>query len=530
MSNRGTSYFLQLASLALLTILVAFYPHGHSDAISDKIKIASGSISGVRNLKSGVIAFKGIPYATPPVGDMRWKAPVPPPNWNDTKSCDHFGPSPMQAKPVPFLMLSSEFMVPEQPMSEDCLYLNVWTAAKSKNEKRPVFVWIYGGGFATGGASAPAYDGETLAAKGVVFVSLNYRLGIFGFLSLPSLSAESEQRASGNYGLLDQIAALQWIRKNITAFGGDPENVTIAGQSAGGMSVNCLLASPLAIGLFQRAIAESGNLVLTSPFIKTPDLKKAEQQGDQWASKINKPSLADLRKIPAQELLHEGMGLYGPIVDGYILKEPVPQVYAQSKQNHVPLLIGWNGGEGIVVVFRKKEEYIQDIRKQFGEEADKVLGYYPASNDEEAAASQIALSRDKLIGISTYKWAQMESGAGNHSVYLYNFDKKPSPQDRFAQYGAFHTAEIPYALSNLEKIKRPWEPADVSLSQLMSAYWINFAKTGDPNGNGLPEWPAFDPVNSKVIVFDNESKIQRLPGKDRLDLLYEFYIKNGIAK
>lgn len=513
-----------------MAMLAAFYPHKPNHDISDIVRITSGNISGVKNPKNGVVAFKGIPYATPPVGDMRWKAPVASAKWDETRKCDHFGPSPIQAKPVPFLMLSPEFMVPEQPMSEDCLYLNVWTSARSSNEKRPVFVWIYGGGFATGGASAPAYDGEATAAKGVVFVSFNYRLGIFGFFSHPELSAESDKHASGNYGLLDQIAALHWIRENIEAFGGDPENVTIAGQSAGAMSVNCMLASPLAKGLFQRAIAESGNLVLANPFIKTPDLKKAEEMGTQWASKMNKASISDLRKIPAEELLHEGMGLYGPVVDGYVLKETVPEIYAQGKQAHVPLMIGWNGGEGIVFAFKKKEEYIEDIRKQFGEAADKVLQYYPASSDEEAAASQIAMSRDKLIGISMYKWAMMESNAGNASVYLYNFDKRPSANDKFAKYGAFHTAEIPYALSNLQKITRAWEPVDENLSQLMSAYWINFAKSGNPNGQGLPDWAPYDSARSMAMIFDKESKGERLPDKDHLDFLFAYYIKNGFGQ
>ncbi|HEX4852423.1 MAG TPA: carboxylesterase family protein [Puia sp.] len=518
-----------LVSLLLITS-VAFYPRENDFDISQFVKISSGNISGVKNEKNGVVAFKGIPYAAPPVGDMRWQAPAPPAKWDGTKKCDHFGPSPIQAKPVPFLMLSTEFMVPESPMSEDCLYLNVWTAARSSQEKRPVFVWIYGGGFATGGASAPAYDGEAMAAKGVVFVSFNYRLGIFGFFSHPELSAESHQHASGNYGLLDQIAVLKWIKENIASFGGDPKNVTIAGQSAGAMSVNCLLSSPLAKGLFHRAIAESGNLVLANPFIKTPNLKKAEQQGIQWASKLNKPSISDLRNIPAEELLHEGMGLYGPIVDGYVLKEAVPEIYGESKQDHVPLLIGWNGGEGIVFVFKKKDDYISDIRKQFGAEADKILQYYPASTDEEAAASQIAISRDKLIGISTYNWALMESNAGNHAVYVYNFNKKPSENDKFSKYGAFHTAEIPYALSNLQKVNRPWEAVDDSLSQLMSSYWINFARTGNPNGTGLASWGAFDSTHTMVMVLDKSANSEKLPGKDGLDLLYELYIKSGLGK
>ena len=418
-------------------------------------------------------------------------------------------------------MLSKEFLVPEHPMSEDCLYLNVWTAANSAKEKRPVFVWIYGGGFTTGGGAAPAYNGEAMAKKGVVFVSFNYRLGIFGFYVHPELSSESPQHASGNYGLLDQLAVLRWIQKNISAFGGDPGNVTIAGQSAGSISVNCLMASPLAKGLFHRAIAESGTMVLPNPFIKMPLLAVAEQDGLKWAAEKKFSSISEMRKAPAKELTQTGMmmGLYGPIADGYLLPEPIPDIYAHEKQNHTAFLTGWNADEGIVVIYNNKEVFRKEAM-QYGRDTSTFFKYYPASAEQEAKASQMALSRDKMIGVSGYKWAELESNSSNAGTYLYYFTHNPPTADNRPKYGAYHTAEIGYALDNLKLIDRPWQPVDDSLSAIMSSYWINFAKTGDPNGKGLPEWPKYDSWKNMVMVLSEKPKAEKLPNKEALDFLY----------
>ncbi|MBS1597704.1 MAG: carboxylesterase family protein [Bacteroidetes bacterium] len=486
----------------------------------DTVSIESGMISGVKSEASDIVSFKGIPFAAPPVGDMRWKAPAPPASWKGIKKCDAFGPSPMQPKPIAFFMLSKEFLIPEQPMSEDCLYLNVWTGARSAKEKRPVFVWIYGGGFTTGGASVPAYDGEAMAKKGLVFVSFNYRLGIFGFYAHPELTKESPQHASGNYGLLDQIAVLQWIKKNISAFGGDPGNVTIAGQSAGSISVNCLMASPLAKGLFHRAIAESGNMVVPNPFIKMPLLSRAEEDGVKWASSKQIQSLAELRKAPAKDLTQIGMmmGMYGPVADGYVLPEPIPDIYAHAKQNHTPFLSGWNADEGIVVVYNDKEAFKKQALR-FGPDSASFFKYYPASTDEEAKSSQMSLSRDLMTGISGYKWAELESSS-NSDVYLYYFTRKPPTADNKPKYGAFHTAEIGYALDNLKLIDRPWQPVDDSLAVIISSYWANFAKTGNPNGNGLPQWPKYDSKKNMTMVLSEKPQAERLPNKDALDFLY----------
>ena len=318
--------------------------------IADTIRIETGLVSGVKSSTSGVVAFKGIPFAVPPVGPLRWKAPQPAAAWSGVKKCDAFGPSPMQPVPKAFMVYTPEFLIPETPISEDCLYLNVWTKA-GKGDKKPVFVWIYGGGFSSGGAGVPIYDGEALAKKGIISVVINYRVGVFGFLAHPELTAESPHHASGNYGLLDQIAALQWVKKNIAAFGGDPDNVTIGGQSAGSMAVNCLVASPAAKGLFNKAIAESGSMLVKAGAFGMAALSASEQNGVKFAQAAHANSLADLRNMPAADLL-KVPGRMGPIVDGYVLPEAVPQIFAEGKENKVPVITGWNADDALVGGFK----------------------------------------------------------------------------------------------------------------------------------------------------------------------------------
>lgn len=515
----------QFVGFLVIIFSISFYSFrikSFNKELIDKVRIEPGIISGSKSQNSNVVAFKGIPFAAPPVGDMRWKPPGPVAHWDGVKKCDQFAASPMQPKPIPFFMLSKEFLIPAEPMSEDCLYLNVWTGASSAKEKRPVFVWIYGGGFTTGGAAVPAYDGEALAKKGVVFVSFNYRLGIFGFYSHPELTKESPQLASGNYGLLDQIAALHWIQKNISSFGGDPGNVTIAGQSAGSISVNCLMASPLAKGLFHRAIAESGNMVLPNPFIQMHTLSSAEREGVKWATSKKYESIAAMRQAPAKDLTETGMtmGLYGPVADGYVLPEPIPDIYAHGRQNHTPFLSGWNADEGIVVVYNNKDVFKKQAQR-FGKDSTTFYKYYPASTDEEAKASQMDVSRDMMIGLSGYKWADMESNSGNSDVYLYYFTRNPPTAPGKPNYGAYHTAEIGYAFDNLYKIDRPWQAVDDSLANIISSYWINFAKSGNPNGTGLPEWPKYNSQKNLVMILSEHPNAERLPHKDALDFLFD---------
>ena len=514
--------------LVFLLFAASFTPGVNRQTLPAVIRVQGGFISGTTDPVSHVISFKGIPFAAPPVGDLRWKPPQPVIPWQGVKTCSEFGPSPVQPKPVPFLMLTKDFLVPAEPMGEDCLYLNVWTAAASAHEKRPVLLWIYGGGFNTGGAAAPAYDGSAMAAKGCVFVSFNYRLGIFGFFSHPELSRESPTHSSGNYGLLDQIAALKWVHENIAAFGGDPGNVTIAGQSAGSMSVNCLLASPLARGLFHRAIAESGTLVTNGSFISMPTLSKAEQAGMDAAKRLHAASIEDLRKISAHDLFLDVIRFFGPVIDGYVLPQSIPEIYAAGKQAHLPLLTGWNGDEGMVLSIKTKEAYTRYITDKYGQQAAILLRWYPAASDSGAAMSQLAMSRDRLVAMPHYEWATLEADAGNRQVFVYNFTRKPPrPEGEEKNYGAFHTAEIPYALDNLSIVKRPWQEVDHTLATMLSAYWINFAKTGNPNGDHLPYWPAYNNDGKNIMILDESPAAMPLPNQAALDF---FKREMGIEK
>jgi len=497
-----------------------FYSFTVSKQISkndDTISIEGGKISGIKSTASDVVAFKGIPFAAPPVGELRWKAPQPVVPWSGVKQCDAFGSSPMQGTPRPFMVYTSEFLIPEQPISEDCLYLNVWTNAH-KGAKHPVFLWIYGGGFSSGGTAVPIYDGEAMAKKGVIFVSANYRVGVFGFLAHPGLTKESPNHASGNYGLLDQIAALKWIKKNIAAFGGDPDNVTIDGQSAGSMSVNCLVASPAAHGLFNKAIAESGSFMVANPLIQSTTLETAEEQGVKFAASAHAQNIEDLRKMSATDLM-KVQGHFSPISDGYVLPKPVYQIFAEGAQNNVPVITGWNGDESFVMTFKKAAAYVEQIRQQYGADADEVLKYYPGTTDEEAARSQVKMSRDQTFAMSGFKWASLQSQQGKAPIYVYNFNRKLPATPDYVKYGAFHTGEVAYMMDNLKFLNRPWEPADQPLATLMSSYWVNFIKTGNPNGQGLPEWPKYNNTTQQAMVFDAASGKQTLPDKEALKFM-----------
>ncbi|HVW14115.1 MAG TPA: carboxylesterase family protein [Mucilaginibacter sp.] len=506
--------------LAAPVLLYSFIAKKDTVRALSEAKTEAGKVSGVLNSSGDITSFKGIPFAAPPVGDLRWKAPQPVKHWDGVKKCDAFGPSPMQAKPTPFMVYTSEFLIPEQPISEDCLYLNVWTGAKNNSEKRGVFVYIYGGGFTSGGSACAIYDGEAMAKKGIIFVSINYRVGVFGFYANPELTKESNGMASGNYGLLDQVAALKWVKNNIAAFGGDPDNVTICGQSAGSMSVNALVASPLAKGLFNKAIAESGSLTVKNPAIPATTLQSAEEQGTKLADKVGAKSLADLRAIPAEEVLKKFQGRFSPIVDGYVLPESIPDIFAQNKQNHVPLITGWNGDESFVMGFKNSADYRKQVAKEYGADSAAFLKYFPGNTDEEAARSQILISRNQIFALSGYNWANMQSQYSDSPVYVYNFDRKVPATGEYVKWGAFHTAEVPYVMDNLKTLQnRPLEPVDYKLSDMMCDYWVNFVKTGNPNGKGLRQWPKYNTTDNQVMVFDATSKVEKVPGKGGLDFM-----------
>lgn len=508
------TYILRLpaAHLLLLACITAF---GQTNL--DVVKTGEGTVSGTVNAGGDVHIFKGIPFAAPPVGDLRWKAPQPVQPWNGVKKCDAFGASPMQATPAPFSMWSEEFLIRKAPISEDCLYLNVWTNAKTNNAKLPVLVWIYGGGFQSGGSNVPIYDGEAMAKKGIVFVSINYRVGIFGFFAHPALTKESPHHASGNYGIQDQVAALKWVQKNIAAFGGDPDNVTIAGQSAGSMSVNCLVASPLAKGLFNKAIAESGASFINS--FGNTTLQQAEDNGIKTATSLKASSIEDLRQLPASELM-KAQSMRGVIIDGYVLPRSIAEIFAANKENKVALLTGWNENEGLVFgAIKKADEYKKQIEQQYGNDAPTALQYYPATNDSIASVAQYDLSRDVIFGVQNYTWANIVSTKGN-KVYVYYFTRKVPGTGEYAKYGAFHTGEVPYAYNNLKFVNRPWEKADYELAAAMSSYWANFVKTGNPNSNSLPEWKAYNTNDKQVMVLGATQQSGPLKDAAQLDFLY----------
>lgn len=511
-----TKPLLCLAFLAL-SAFWAFVPLTRE---GDTVNVSGGIISGTANAEGDVRIFKGIPFAAPPVGDLRWKAPQPVKPWSGVRKCDQFGASPVQGEPNPFGPWSAEYLIPKAPISEDCLYLNVWTGAKSATEKRPVLVWIYGGGFNSGGSGVPIYDGEATAKKGIVFVSINYRVGPFGFFAHPELTKESGGRkASGNYGLMDQVAALQWVKQNIAAFGGNPANVTIAGQSAGSMSVNCLVASPVARNLFNKAIAESG-----ASFARPhASLQQAEEAGLKMMQSMGAASLAELRTKPAGEILQKAQGIRGPIIDGYVLPRSIAGIFAAHQANPVALLTGWNEDEGMAFGPKKKaDEYRKQLEQQYGADAQNLLKFYPGTTDDEAATSQVYLSRDLIFGAQNYTWANIQSGQGR-PVYVYRFTRKIPATGEYANYGAFHTGEVAYAFDNLRFIDRklrPLEPADDQLARTISSYWANFIKTGNPNGSGLPQWPAYSVKTRQVIGLGDPVRAQTLPDAAALDFLF----------
>ena len=491
--------------------------------IKNSVTIADGTVSGSFDERTGITTFKGIPFAAPPVGDLRWKAPQPVEPWEGVKQCTEFSASPIQGTPMPFRMWTQEYIAPKEPLSEDCLYLNVWTPANDASEKRPVFVYIYGGGFSSGGSAVPIYDGEEMAKKGLVFISINYRVGTLGFLAHPELTAESPNNASGNYGLLDQVEALKWVNKNIAAFGGDPNNVTIAGQSAGAFSINYLVASPLTKGLIHRAIAESGGAVLsTNALARGGDLKSGEEAGVKFAESLGASSIEELRAKSAEEIL-SGRGGGAPIVDGYFLPKSVGEIFANGEQNDVPVIIGWNEDEGFGPPPVPADQFKERVKQQFGDMADEFLAKFPMDTDEEAFAIQNDLGALQTFGIQSYKWMQLQNQTATSKVFMYRFERDVPYADGMQDFGAFHTGEVPYAYNNLKMSPRPWTEADYKLADLMSDYWVNFATSGNPNAEGLPGWEAATPDNLKAMHFNTDSECGDLPSAELLQFLDDFY-------
>ncbi len=512
-------------------------------AAPDRVKVANGLLEGTGLQPSGVRMFKGIPFAAPPVGGLRWKAPQPVKSWDGVRAAVEFGPRCMQ------LPLFGDMNFRAKAMGEDCLYLNVWTPAKMETERLPVLVYFYGGGFMAGDGSEPRYDGESMAAKGLVAVTMNYRLGIFGFYAHPELTRESPHKASGNYALLDQSAALHWVRQNIAAFGGDPKRVTIAGESAGSLSVSAQMASRLSKDLIAGAIGESGSFLRTLP---PRPLAETEKDGAVFATKIGAASLEVLRALSAQQLLDEigkqppGSIRFSANLDGHFLHKPVEAIYGAGEQAHVPLLAGWNSEEMNARALlgpgeATPETYVKAVRSLYGERADEVLKHYPGTTADEVLRSATDLAGDRFIGFGTWKWIDQHARTGTRPTYRYYYARprppmRPEMGDAVAGLaggvvrgpearanaapparGAVHSAEIEYAMGNLATNKvYAWAPEDFQVSKVMQEYFAQFIKTGNPNGPGLPKWPPVESGGSaQVMRIDVESRAELERHRDR---------------
>jgi para-nitrobenzyl esterase len=507
---------------------------------ADRVKTANGILEAAAPPKDGVRTFKGIPFAQPPVGDLRWREPQPVKNWTGTRNADQFGPRCMQRTSP-----GADYWFRGNGMSEDCLYLNVWTPAKSGNERLPVLVYIFGGGFQNGDGSEPRYDGESMARHGIVAVSVNYRTNVFGFFVHPELTKESPHHAAGNYGLLDQVAALQWVQRNIAAFGGDSRHVTIAGESAGSISVSALMASPLSRNLMAAAIGESGAAIASLP---PQPLAAAEQNGVRFAAAAGVDKLAALRAMTAEQIQDAAAKAQGvrfsTAMDGYFLSKSLTEIFEAGEQAKVPLLEGSNtqeqSGNSVLGTGDPTAETLANaIRRFYGDKAEPVLKAYAASTTDEVYQAADHLASARFIAYGTWKWAELQMKTGGKPVYRYLY-ARPRPaylgmpgetapaarrggnagrgagaQRPQGPRGAAHSAEIQYAMGNLDLDQRySWEPADYQVSKTMQAYFVNFIKTFNPNGPGLPEWPAYR-VDNNYQRMRIDVKSQAEPEGDR---------------
>ncbi len=480
------------------------------------VKVEDGLLQGV--FEDGLTVYKGIPFAAPPVGDLRWRAPQAAAKWEGVRQATKFGPSPIQGSGS------------GPDMSEDCLYLNVWTPAKSASDRIPVFVWIYGGAFNFGSTSDPMYNGANLAKKGVVLVSIAYRVGQLGFLVDRELSSESPHHVSGNYGILDMIAGLKWVKKNIAAFGGDPDKVTIFGESAGGIAVSILCASPLANGLFEGAISESGGnfgppRATTYPGENLKRLSDAERAGQAYVDSAKVSSIVEMRKIPADKL-PAVRGLAWPIMDGWVIPDDQYKLYEEGKFNDTPILVGYNSDEGASFSPPKQtsEQYIASVKARYGPFADTLLNAYPAGSGIAPRTAR-DLMRDAVFGWHTWSWARLESKIGKSKVFLYCFDQHPDyPKDspRYG-FGSPHGQEVAYVFEHLDASNRQTTKTDLVISEAMATYWTNFAKYGDPNGKGVPSWPAFSDANPVVMYFSQTPHVGPVPSAKSLEVLDAYF-------
>jgi len=479
----------------------------------EPVKVDGGLVQG--NVENGLTVYKGIPFAAPPVGDLRWKAPQPVVKWDGIRLTTQFAPGSIQGGNPP------------SGKSEDCLYLNVWSPAKSAGDKMPVLAWIYGGGFSGGATSEHTYNGEFLARKGVILVSIAYRVGKLGFFAHPELSAENPNHVSGNYGLLDMIAGLKWIQKNISAFGGDPSKVTIFGESAGGIAVSMLCASPQAKGLFRGAISQSGGSfgpsrqTQTYPGENMKRLKDAEQDGVEYLKSTGVVSVAELRKIEADKL-PGGRGMSWPIVDGFVIPDDQHKLYEAGKYNDVSILIGYNSDEGLSFSPPKSpDEYINGVKSRYGKFADALIKAYPVGETTVPKTAR-DLARDAAFGWQTWSWARLQARTGKSNVYYYYFDQHLDYSENSPRYGygSPHGQEVAYVFKTMNPNS---SKTDLEISDYMATYWTNFAKNVDPNQAGLPIWPTFNENKPTVMYFNQKPFVGPVPSADALKVLDSYF-------
>jgi para-nitrobenzyl esterase len=497
---------------------LGFACSAHADPLM--VKTAQGKVRGNLMNNGKARAFLGMPFAAPPLGDLRWKAPQPAAAWKGVRDATKF------AARCPQWPIWADYIFQDAGPSEDCLYLDVYTPATVKHSSPlPVMVWIHGGGYTAGGSSEPRYSNSPLVDRGVVLVNINYRMGVFGFLASEDLRREGDG-AAGNYGLMDMVAALKWVQGNIAGFGGDPKNVTIFGESAGSFAVSTLMASPMAQGLFQKAIGESGGAF--SNVLATDPLEVRAQRDQAWVESLGAKSLAELRAMPMDALIDaekkKGVGWFLPVIDGKLLTEPVAKTYADGKQAHVPLLAGWNRDEraGTLSKGMTAEKWKAFASEHYGAQAGEFLAAFPGTSDDEAVHSADAYTTDQFIALGTWQWIEAQVKTGGAPVYRYHFEL-PAPPSEMHPEGkyAWHSDDLEYVFGTLD-VRRGsvWRPEDRKLSEEMMGYWTNFAKTGDPNGPGLPEWPRYDKMGA-VIVLDRETHA----GPDTRRAQFEFLLK-----
>lgn len=556
MKNPKIQSIIAISAMLMLLQSSVLLGQNPEKILETQIETSKGTIEGVN--EDGITVFRGIPFAEPPVGDKRWTAPVDKEPWNGVLETKEFGPACMQ------LPVFGDMNFRSDGNSEDCLYLNVWTPSKTGDEKLPVLLYYYGGGFIAGDGSEPRYDGASMARNHkIVAITTNYRLGAFGFFAHPELTEESPNNSSGNYGLLDQVKALEWVVENIEKFGGDPENITIAGESAGSISVSALMASPLSRDMIAGAIGESGSILGALPPV---DLEVGEQNGQKFGEIVGAESLAELRAIPSDSLLNlagqQGLPRFAPTVDGYYFPKPPIEIFEAGEQADVPLFVGWNSQEmNFRFLMGQNEPTVQNYRnvinQQYGEDGERILELYPAGNVEEMLQSATDLAGDRFIAYSTWKWADLHTKTTNSPVYQYYYtqprpkmrpeyanstpglaggvqendeseNEQPAPEPLPEPNGAVHSAEIEYLMGNLSSNRvYDWTETDYKVSDIFQNYAANFVHSKSPNGYGVPFWPVIENSDQKsVMSIGSDTFVMENPFSERYQFLDELMSEN----